>query len=219
MRRAVLALALLGCARSTPAPAVTPDPVASTSVSTTPDGVRVLGRTSPLEGGRVAFEGVVRPTKGGFDVRGVSFDDGAFRAQLAGFVDGKPADPDWFLGALVRVTTTLEKRHVASATDDAGLVMQTKVGDFFVTVGPVQIELRANAVLLEGTLVRSKGYFGVGGRLVDPADVAWALAGAKVGAKVRLFGQPYDYKCAPEAQCLVGGVLPLFDVGRGEVVP
>lgn len=217
MRRVLVALALVGCARSTPPPSIQPEPVAS--VSSTPDGVRVLGRSGPLESGRVSFEGVVRPTKGGFDVRGVSFDDAPFRAQLAGFVDGKPVDPDWFLGALVQVTTTLEKRHVASATDDAGLVMQTKVGDFFVTTGPVQVELRANAVLLEGTLVRSKGFFGVGGRLVGAPDVAWALVGAKVGAKVRLWGQPYDQKCRPEAQCLVGGVLPLFDVGRGEVLP
>ncbi len=218
MRATFLAVVVLGCARSTPAPPIQPEPASSPTTVVTA-GVRALGRSAPLESGRVSWEGVVRPTKGGFDVRGVSFDAEAFRTQLAAFLDGKPTDPDWFLGAGVRVTATLEKRHVASAIDDAGLVSQTKVGDFFVTVGPTSVELVASPVQLEGTLVRSKGFYAVGGRLVGAPDVAWALAGAKVGAKVRLWGQPHDYKCGPEEQCLVGGVLPLFDVGRGEVVP
>lgn len=211
----LLAVAVVSCARSSgPVQQATPVPTSSSKSSA---DAHLLGRDGPLESGRVSWEGVVRPTKGGFDVRGVTLDDEALRARLA--VDVVPADRDWFLGALVRVTATLAKRHVDSALDDAGMAMQTKVGDFFVMTALESVELVARPVVLEGTLARSKGFFAVGGRLVSPHDVAWAIPGAKEGTKVRLWGQPHDYTCGPEEQCLVGGVLPLFDVGRGETVP
>ena len=72
------------------------------------------------------------------------------------------------------------------------------------------------AETIEGTLSRSKGLFAVGDRLVTSEDLGWSLRDAKTGDRVRLYGQPRTYVCPPDAQCLIGGSIPLFDIGRAE---
>lgn len=181
-------------------------------------GVLELGRARPLVEGRASFEGMLLATKGGYMVRGAVLDDGDVRRAFASA--GKPAvDPDGLLGAIVRVTGALRLHEVPAQPRDGGPIMQTRSGSWFSVTGLERLEEVAPAQMIEGKLARSKGFFSVGGRLVSRDDVAWALPGAKEGARVRLYGQPRDERCEPEAQCLIGGVLTLFDVGRGEVLP
>ena len=173
----------------------------------------------PLEEGLVSFEGMLRPTKGGYDVRGVTFDDTEVRRQMAGAMDGIPSDPEWFLGARVRVRCVLRMHSVTPKK--GGLVEQTREGTFFLPSRIEAIELVKNAETLEGVLARSKGYFSLNGHLVSRDDLAWSLApnGGTPGDRVRLRGQSRTVHCAPNAQCLIGGSLPLFDVGRAERLP
>ena len=42
------------------------------------------------------------------------------------------------------------------------------------------------------------------------------LYGPTAGDRVRLYGQPRTYVCPPDAQCLIGGSIPIFDIGRAE---
>ncbi len=173
----------------------------------------------PLEEGLVSFEGMVRPTKGGYDVRGVAFDDSEVRRRMAGAMDVIPSDPEWFLGARVRVRCVLRMHSVTPKK--GGLVEQTREGTFFLPSRIEAIELVKNAETLEGVLARSKGYFSLNGHLVSSDDLAWSLApnGGTPGDRVRLRGQSRTVHCAPNAQCLIGGSLPLFDVGRAERLP
>ena len=71
----VLLTGTLGCA-STPAPSdpsEAPSPPSETNPALA-EGATVLADNSALQEGLVVFEGTVRPTKGGFDVRGVTLD-------------------------------------------------------------------------------------------------------------------------------------------------
>ena len=167
----------------------------------------------------MSFEGMVRPTKGGYDVRGVAFDDTEVRRQMAGATDGIPSDPEWFLGAHVRVRCVLRMHSVTPKK--GGLVEQTRQGTFFLPSRVEAIELVRKAETLEGVLGRSKGFFSLNGHLISSEELAWSLAptGGVSGERVRLRGQSRTVQCAPNAQCLVGGSLPLFDVGRAERLP
>ena len=181
-----------------------------------------------LRAGRRTFRGMVRPTKGGYEVRGVIFEDGALPDALAKSVmDGIPSDPQWFLGSVVRVTAEIvADEYEADAPDQVGkprgLVEQRRSGTWLTAKTIERVELVARAETVEGVLSRSKGFFEVGKYLVRRDDVAWSLAGSgggKEGERVRLWGQPRIVRCHPDAQCLEGGSLPIFDVGRAEKLP
>jgi len=177
---------------------------------------------APLREGFVAFEGMLRPVKGGLDVRSVVLDESVVRKAMAQSADGLPSDPDWFLGARVRVVVTLVFHQGGSARGPNGEIMQVREGPSFEAKAPISIELRKNAEIIEGTLGRSKGFFELGGHLISSEDLAWALTGkggAQSGDRVRLRGQSRTYVCPPMAQCLTSGVLPLFDVARAERLP
>jgi hypothetical protein len=176
-----------------------------------------LGRDGALVEGHVSLEGMLLPTKGGYVVRGAILDDAELREALVRS-GSKQSDADALLGAIVRVWGVL-KEHRAPAPAAGGVAVQTRVGTWFGLDRVEGAEVVAPAQKLEGTLGRSKGFYSVGARLISRDDVAWSLRDAKEGARVRLFGQPRDVVCEPQAQCLIGGVLPLFDVGRGEIVP
>jgi len=183
----------------------------------TPTTPRVLRGEEALEEGHVQWEGVVRPSKGGHDVRGVTLDDDLLpRLLAASSVDGTPADPGWYLGALVRVTAELHRQSASFSPGDP--IVQTRSGTWLSAARVDAVELVARAQVIEGVLHKSKGYFAIQGRLVPRSELAWALApeGGKDGERVRLWGQPRLVVCAPGEQCVTDGVLPLFDVGRAE---
>jgi hypothetical protein len=179
-----------------------------------------LGREGPLEEGLVCWEGMVRPTKGGYDVRGVTLDGAELPRRLAeSAVDGLPKEPEWFLGAVVRITAELRKHEAVEGRTDAGLAVQTRGGTWFYATRVDRVELVARAQSIEGTLGRSKGLYSLGAYLIDRGDVDWSLRGAGEGSRVRLFGQPHTVKCGPQEQCLIGGTLPMFEIGRAEKLP
>lgn len=219
-----LAAALGGCNRGgvepvaqrvdIPQAATAPGPTAEPA-----SGVHHLGRDGALVEGRVIFEGMITATKGGYLVRGVVVDDAELRKGVAGMVDVLPADPEWFLGALVRVACELRRHQVDSAVGPDGIVVQTRMGTWFSATKIERIELVARAEAIEGTLSSSKGFFALGQHLVKRQDIAWAARGAGAGDRVRLWGQPRIVKCRPQEQCLIGGELPLFEVARGERLP
>ncbi len=172
--------------------------------------LREIAGDDPLVEGRVAFEGMARPVKGGVSVRGVTFDEDVVTRHVKGSVDAH-------LGARVRVVATLEK--VESHPKPGEPVMQMRSGAFFAPRAVESIAVVKPAEVLEGTLARSKGMFAIGGRMVTSEDLGWALRDAKSGDRVRLWGQPRTYVCPPEAQCLIGGSIPIFDIGRAEKLP
>ncbi len=223
-----LVLGALGCGRervatpmepSASSAAPTPTPSVSASSAAAPPSnkdasLRELSADEPLAEGRVAFEGMARPTKGGVDVRGVTLDEGDVSRRLG--AQGK-GSPDAHFGARLRVVATLEK--VESHPKAGEPVMQTRSGTFFVPRAVESITIVKPAEVLEGTLARSKGMFAIGGRMVTSADLDWSLRDAKSGDRVRLWGQPRTYVCPPQAQCLIEGSIPIFDVGRAERLP
>lgn len=217
----------VGCSKPLEAPQlVPPNTPSGTQLSTAstanpmPDrhAVKTLDEAAPLEEGVVAFEGMVRPSKGGYDVRGVTLDDTALRRWMAQALDGLPRDPEWFLGARVKVTAELREHEGTSPK--GGLAVQTREGRFFSVSRLDSVELVKNAETIEGTLAPSKGFFALSGHLVTRDDLGWSLSptGAQAGDRVRLRGQSRVVKC-PTPQCLLGGSLPLFDVARAERLP
>ena len=223
------AAATASCTPRTDPPSSATVPFASSSATSRPSqapasaaaSARALGRDGPLEEGRVYWEGMVRPTKGGYDVRGVTLDGAVLKRELAASaIDGKPSDPDWFLGAVVGVTAELRKTTYEQP--DGGPIVQSRQGTWFHATHVESIVLVAPAQVLEGVLGRSKGFFTLEGRLVTRSDLAWALTptgGGNEGERVRLWGQDRVVPCEPNAQCLIGGSLPLFDVGRAVRLP
>lgn len=215
---------LVACTqRREPSPSIEPEtlPPSQAAMPRTPQQ-RDLGADAPLEAGAVRWEGMVLPTKGGYSVRGVTLDGGLFVDKLnASALDSLPSDPEWFLGAVVRVSGEL--RQVSDeASRDGGLAVQTRAGTWFVADQVHTIELVRRALQIEGVLARSKGLWSVDRYLVNHRDLEWALVsggGGKAGARVRLWGQPRTVVCDPRAQCLEGGSLPLFDVARARVLP
>ncbi len=181
---------------------------------------RAIADDAPLVEGSVTFEGIVRPVKGGYDVRGVAFDEPEFRRWMAATTnDGIPKDAEWFLGARVRVVAVLVQHRPAPPHD--GPAMQTRGGMFFSASRIGEIVLVKNAETIEGELGRSKGMFTLAGHLITPGDLAWSLSptGGKAGDRVRLRGQSRTYVCPTDAQCLIGGSLPMFDVAQADRLP
>ncbi|UQA58686.1 hypothetical protein [Polyangium aurulentum] len=177
---------------------------------------------APLEEGHVVFRGMVRPTKGGYEVRGAIVDESMLRKALAGSPRNDPQNADWFLGAMVQIEGELQKHAAPTEKKEDGPVAQTRGGSWLQVTRVDSATIVAPAEVIEGTLGRSKGFFTLAGRLISHHDLEWALApeGGREGDRVRLFGQPRTVVCEPpHVQCLIGGSLPLFDVGRAERLP
>jgi len=223
-----LGLAMVACAPSEPpkraqpdelmvpgpSPAVTPSPQASAENDAEPQP-RAIPDGASLGDGLVEFSGILRPTKGGLDVRGVTLALETLTTAL------HPRDRaltyDDLLGTKLRVVAELEARAADSPAGD--LAVQTRSGHWYEVRRLVAAEVLARAELIEGVVSRSKGFFAVAKHLVTRDDLSWALRGVDpVGQRVRLWGQPRVQACAPAAQCLIGGELPMFDVARAEVV-
>ncbi|MCA9631128.1 MAG: hypothetical protein KC766_25875 [Myxococcales bacterium] len=193
-------------------PASSPRPVASPKPGVEP---REIDGDSPLSEGLVSFEGMIRGTKGGFDVRGVIFDFDELRGALP---EGDRARRnDELLGARLRITAELRAHH-AEPLKPGEPQLQMRSGDWFSAARILSVEVAEPAVMIEGVVGRSKGLFTVGKHMVSRDDLDWSLAGAEVvGKKVRLWGQPRTYVCPPQAQCLISGEIPMFDVARAEL--
>jgi hypothetical protein len=228
---AVLAGLALGCAPASDRPTTDvvvvtpPDPVA-TAASVAPPVTSAaaapveIGDGAPLSPGLRQFTGMVRPTKGGFDVRSVTIDHGALVDALA---SQRPAgaDSEWMLGARLRVTAELVKEGSDDPPPSGGLAEQSRAGTWFRVKRLERVEVVAPAVEIQGELARSKGLYSIAGHLVTADDLGWSLVvlnGQFEKKRVRLWGQPRTVVCEPHAQCLVGGSLPMFDVGRAEVI-
>jgi len=161
---------------------------------------------------------MVRGTKGGYDVRGVILDDDALPKALAGAQGSDPKDPDWLLGAMVRVKAELRK---VTSTPPEGEIVQMRIGTWWNAIRVESAQVVKPAEVIEGALARSKGFFALQGRLISSDDLAWSLApnGGREGDRVRLYGQSRTVVCGPDEQCLIEGSLPLFDVGRAIRLP
>lgn len=225
-----LALAHGGCgsdattagSSATPVEVLRPEPAPLALPPAARDEARppaeVIADDAPLRAGRFSFGGMVRGTKGGLTVRGVVLGDDMLRRALAS-ASAAPTD-EALLGARVRMTAELIQHEDAPARE-GGIVEQRRSGPWIQAKRVESAEITAQPVRIEGTISRSKGLFQVGEHLVTRDDLAWSLApeGGKEGQRVRLWGQPRVYTCAPNEQCLSGGSIPMFDVGRAERVP
>ncbi len=227
----LLVACLVGCASSSPSPAASntnaptshpesPVTHASSSPPRTPPRSNAvdIADGEAIPAGRVSFTGMVTPVKDGFSVRGVVVPD-ALREALRDAHDGVPEDPGWFLGANVKLTGTVVSHDDGPRGGRGAVVEQGHEGRWLAMSEVEGAELVAMPVVVEGTLSRSKGLFQIGEYLVTKADLAWSLVstgGGKEGDRVRLYGQPRTYRCDPREQCLSGGSIPMFDVGRAE---
>lgn len=202
----------------TPAPsdqtATLPAPVAEPPSTPPPTVPTIIGADDPLQAGLVRYEGMVLPTKGGLDVRGVVFSLEALHDTMGDDAPGYDA----LLGAKLRIVAELEASPRAEPRTGAPHI-QRRSGPGWTSKRLVSAEVSAEPVTIEGTVGRSKGLFTVGAHMVSREDLSWALSGEDpVGKRVRLWGQPRTYRCPPQAQCLIEGSIPMFDVGRAELV-
>lgn len=163
---------------------------------------------------------MLRPTKGGLKLRGVTFSLEALSQALASAGQSAVSYDD-LLGDRVSVVAELEQVGGAAKREPERAAVQRRSGVCFVARELVSATLEAEAEQIEGVVARSKGFFSVSQHLVSRDDLNWALPGGKdaAGERVRLWGQPRTVHCHPEAQCLLGGSLPMFDVARAERVP
>lgn len=176
---------------------------------------RPIGADEPLKEGLVSFQGMLQGTKGGFDVRGVILDFDDLRAALPS--DARRKSNDELLGAKLEIVAELIAHHAEPQKPDEPQI-QMRSGDWFSATKLVSAKVVAPAVRIEGVVGRSKGLLTVGKHLVTRDDLDWSLKGADaVGKKVRLWGQPRIYRCPPQAQCLLEGEIPMFDVARAEL--
>ncbi|MGE0326771.1 MAG: hypothetical protein AB7K71_03680 [Polyangiaceae bacterium] len=198
------------------APPTAPEQPAAASASTRPPGApREIPEDAPLSEGVVSFEGMLRGTKGGFDVRGVVFEFAELRQPLPESERSKTDDE--LLGAKLRIVAELRSHH-AEPQPPGEPQLQMRSGDWMSAVKVFSVEVAKPAVMIEGVVSRSKGLFTVGKHMVSRDDLDWPFKGADVvGKKVRLWGQPRTYVCPPQAQCLISGEIPMFDVARGEL--
>lgn len=163
---------------------------------------------------------MLRPTKGGLDLRGVTFSLEALSAALE--AEGGPARGyDDLLGARVSVVASLKSVADPAQPESKRGAVQRRSGAHFVSDDLISAQIEAEAEQIEGLVARSKGLLSVSKYLVQREDLRWALPGAPdaIGLRVKLWGQPRTVHCNPEEQCLIGGSLPMFDVARAERVP
>lgn len=204
-----------------PKPVESPSAMASTSAASPPSTpAEELGDRAAPRAGRFVFKGMVRGAKDGYDVRGISVDASLRDVVLKSSADGIPADPEWILGAVVKVTGQISK-HDSEPPESGGLAKQGREGTWY-SATVERAELVARAEVVEGTLANSKGLFSIDRYLVSREDLAWSLVGSgggKAGDQVKLWGQPRIVVCNPNEQCLTTGSLPLFDVARATKLP
>ncbi|MEM6788194.1 MAG: hypothetical protein AAF928_07760 [Myxococcota bacterium] len=227
-----LAVWLVGCAAPASMPAavspdppeeealvVVPTPPASSATSTAPReaaDARMLGDDERLAAGIVRFRGVARPSKRGIDIRSVPFDPEALRKALR-----SDDSVEELFGAQVEVVAELTSRPSRPAQPTDAPTVQTDASGSFEAVRLLAASVVAPPAVIEGRVTRAKGLYAVGDRMVSRDDLAWALDGGDdpLGKRVRLWGQPRDHHCDPRAQCLSGGIIPMFRVGRGQWLP
>ena len=172
-----------------------------------------------LREGHVTLRGMVRPTKGGYQIAGAIVEQADLEKALGAAGKGeKNQRADWFLGAVVQIDGELRKHATENTSTKDGIYKQQRSGDWFAFSRVSSAKIITPAQTIEGPLARSKGLFAIAGHLVSRDDLAWSLAsvGEKEGLRVRLYGQPRTVVCRPNEQCLIGGQLPLFDVARAE---
>jgi len=172
----------------------------------------------PLEEGHVVFEGMVRGTKGGYEVRDVIIDDHVLEGALG--PPGADGTRRELLGSVLRIEGDLTK-HTTPPQKDSDEPEQMRSGTWFEASRIDSAKVAKPAEVIEGTLARSKGFYSIAGRLVSHEDFERYLGRreSKPSDRARLYGQPRTVHCEPNAQCLVGGSLPLFDVARAEWLP
>ena len=161
---------------------------------------------------------MVVPTKGGYRVGEAIVDGAMLTAALPPPASGAVIESEGFVGANLQVTGVLEQVDSSTAVSAEGLPQQTRAGSWWALRRIDAVAIASPAVMIEGTLSPSKGFFSLDKYLINRSDLAWALApnGGKAGDRLRLWGQPYVVTCAPNAQCLLGGQLPIFVVGRAQ---
>lgn len=171
-----------------------------------------------MQAGLVTFTGMVVPTKGGYRIGEAIVDGAMLTAALPPPARGEVIDSEGFVGANLRVTGLLEQVDSAAPAPADGLHEQNRAGSWWAVRRIDAVAVANPAVMIEGTLAPSKGLFSLDKYLINRSDLDWALApsGGKAGDRLRLWGQPRIVTCAPEAQCLLGGKLPIFVVGRAQ---
>jgi len=191
-RFALVALgALAACTPSPDSRTAPPGPTEAPATSTAPmtsSAPQAVSADAPLADGHTVFEGMVRPTKGGYEVRGVIIDGGDLQKALAAAPGKDPKNSDWFLGAVVRIEGELHKHNAPPPDKDDGIPEQRRSGTWTQARRVDSASIVKPAEVIEGTLARSKGFFTVAGRLVSRDDLEWSLApnGGKEGERVRL---------------------------------
>ncbi|MRG97900.1 hypothetical protein [Polyangium spumosum] len=205
-------------AACTPAPPPEPPPVVPVPAETPPPPQTAVAAPTPA---RAVARGMVQPTKGGYEVGGAIVDGELLQEALADAPGRDPDKADWFLGAVVRIEGEVHEVAASPAKDEDGVAVQMRSGPFTQVTRIDAASIEKPAVRIEGTLARSKGFFALAGHLITQDDLAWSLApnGGRAGDRVRLHGQPRTVVCEPNAQCLIEGSLPLFDVARAERLP
>jgi hypothetical protein len=178
----------------------------------------VIAPGQPLQAGHVTFTGMAVPTKGGYRVGEAIVDGAMLTAALPPPASGVVIEAEGFVGANLRVTGVLEQVDASAAASADGLHDQTRAGSWWALRRIDAVAVASPAVMIEGTLTNSKGMFALDKYLINRSDLAWALSpnGGKAGDQLRVWGQPYVVTCAPNAQCLLGGQLPIFVVGRAQ---
>ncbi|HEY8379366.1 MAG TPA: hypothetical protein VIK91_22885, partial [Nannocystis sp.] len=161
------------------------------------------GEPAPTSTPKAAtVSGMIRPTKGGYMVGEAVVAGELLREALARAPGRDPKDPEWFLGAVVRIEGELRESEASSGRGPDGLAQQTREGSYTAIVRVDAATIEKPAVAIEGELGRSKGLFSLAGHLIAAQDLDWALApeGGRPGDRVRLYGQPRTYVCAPYEQ-------------------
>ena len=209
----VLYFGLVTAACTTPAATAPQAAHPTAAVPTANVTATVIGVGQPLQAGVVTFTGMVVPSDGDFRIGGAVVERKVLTGHLpprvytAGLENN---DPEWFVGAELRVTGLLEKvNNPSSPTDDQFVLRQVD-----------SIAVAAPAVMIEGTLAPSKGFFQLASYLINRDDLRSALApnSGAAGDQLRLWGQPHIVRCAPNAQCLLSGELPIFVIGRAQLL-
>ncbi len=191
----------------------------ATTASTVPASAAItIAPGQPLVAGHVTFTGMAVPTKGGYRVSEAVVDDTILTAALPKPASGAVIEAEWFVGANLQITGMIEQIDAATSTTIDGQQMQNRTGRWFALQRIDALAVANPAVMIEGTLAPSKGFFSLDKYLINRSDLDWALSpsGGKAGERLRLWGQPYVVTCAPNAQCLIGGQLPIFVVGRAQ---
>lgn len=225
----LLSLVASACSSPTPrsftTPTSNPDTIAAGSAATTTTtvaaadvAVTTIALGQPLLPGHVRFTGMLVPTKGGYRVGEAIVDGAMLTAALPPPASGAVIDSEGFVGANLQVTGVLEQVDSSTAVSAEGLPRQTRAGSWWALRRIDAVAIASPAVMIEGTLSPSKGFFSLDKYLINRSDLAWALApnGGKAGEQYRVWGQPSVVTCAPNAQCLLGGQLPIFVVGRAQ---